>query len=252
MEIRLRGGNHITRDPRLDRIPAFDEASKQYRVRTLLQATGMRRRRSIVLGPGHDQGREGACTGFGAVHAAQAKPHLKGIMTPQIAREWYWDNQRIDEWNGGSYPGASPVYEGSSCLATAKTGVNRKMWNSYWWVGAGSKTPLQDTIDALRYVGPVIFGLNWHESMFYPDDAGVVTVDLESEIFGGHCVAGQDALYMKPSANHKYGLYIVIQQSWGPDHGTTYKGYPGFIFIKADEAFEGLLYEDGEGVVPVR
>jgi hypothetical protein len=251
-EIQLKGG-HTTKDRRLDRIPFFDDRSRAFQVRRLLGSgyAPLRRRRSIVFGPGHDQGREGACTGFGAVHAAQSKPHSRGILTPQIAREWYFDNQKIDYWPGGAYPGASPFYEGSSVLATMQTGVARGMWGSFWWVGAGSQTVVQDIIDATRHVGPVVFGLNWHESMFYPSPSGVVEVDLDSEIFGGHCVAAQDCLYMKP-AGHPYGLYLAVQQSWGPDHGASYRGVPGFILIRVDDNLEGLMHEDGEGAVAVR
>lgn len=252
VSLELKDGS-ITKDPRLDRLRQFDDRSRAYQVRKMLtDGVRIRRRRPILPGPSHDQGQEGACTGFGAAHAAQAKPLSRGELNAQIAREWYFENQRIDYWPGGAYPGASPFYEGSSVLATMQTGVTRGMWSSYRWVGAGSGTVMQDTIDTLRYVGPVVFGLDWLESMFYPDQYGVVKVDHTTEIMGGHCVAGQDALYMKPGPIHPYGLYMPVQQSWGPRHGAPYKGIPGFIFIKLDENFEQLLEQGGEGAVPLR
>lgn len=483
-----------TTDIRLDRIPQFDERSRDYQVRTLLKAAApTKRRRTIRFGPGFDQGQEGACVGFGNTHASQALPHKKGPYDMLIAREWYHGAQQIDPWPGGAYSGASPFYEGSSVLAGVEYGRQKGMWSSYRWVGAGSQTVMQDIIDTLRYVGPIVFGLNWyecpvpgqrvltsdlrwipieklsigdeligfdeaggrdarlrrsrvtalgtkvlpcvevvtdkgslvvsekhplvrcdpdkgrswalakdlqpgyelahwvlpyeedksweagwlagffdgegslvtkggplyaaqsrtanpgvlaylkalltskgfdftvregnapgveqvrllkgtleflgsirppkalgkahllwegrrtygrrstravvqdvrpigeeevvtigtdtktlmvegflsHNSMFEPDGAGQCHIDMDSGLAGGHCLAGQDAVFFKPSLYHKYKLYIICQQSWGPDHGFVYKGVPGCIFFDLDE-LEALMHDEGEGAVPLR
>jgi hypothetical protein len=59
-----------------------------------------------------DQGAEGACVGFGATRAMML------LNRKRYAPRWlYQEAQKIDEWEGGSYPGASPFYEGTSVRA---------------------------------------------------------------------------------------------------------------------------------------
>lgn len=62
----------------------------------------------------YDQGTEGRCVEF-AVHRALSLMNRRKYDTTSA---WlYHTAQRLDEWEGGSYPGALPVYEGTSVRA---------------------------------------------------------------------------------------------------------------------------------------
>lgn len=62
----------------------------------------------------YDQGLEGRCVEFACLRAMT----LLNRKRYDIDSAWhYHEMQRIDEWVGGSYPGASPQYEGTSVRA---------------------------------------------------------------------------------------------------------------------------------------
>lgn len=62
----------------------------------------------------YNQGVEGRCVEFAWLRALS----LMNRKRYDITSRWhYWQMQRIDEWTGGSYPDASPHYEGTSVRA---------------------------------------------------------------------------------------------------------------------------------------
>lgn len=62
----------------------------------------------------YNQGEEGRCVEFGSLRALS----LMNRKRYDITSRWhYWMAQHDDEWAGGSYPGASPQYEGTSVRA---------------------------------------------------------------------------------------------------------------------------------------
>ena len=251
-EIILKDGS-TAQDPRLGRVQEFDEASRGFQVRTLLDARQslVKIRRRVKPGVTLDQGHEGACTGFSASHAAESRPFgIKGIDNAW-ARAVYFENQQNDDWDGGEYPGATPVYSGSSVLASMKTLKNRGLISSYRWVGAGSQTPVDDVIDTLKYVGPVCFGINWYPSMFDVQPSGLLEVDATVDPAGGHAICGHDAVYKKLPETTKRALYVVLQNSWGTGWGVKYKGQGGFAYVKVED-IETLLTKGGEGAVPLK
>jgi hypothetical protein len=68
----------------------------------------------------YDQGQEGRCTQFG-VSRMMTLLNRKQYEVRDSAKlgHWlYYESQMADEWPGGSYPGANPVYEGTSVRAT--------------------------------------------------------------------------------------------------------------------------------------
>src|SRR4051794_9619997 len=67
----------------------------------------------------YDQGDEGRCTQFAASRAMSLLNRQRYEIRPEReAGHWlYWRSQSIDEWPGGSYPKASPYYEGTSVRA---------------------------------------------------------------------------------------------------------------------------------------
>jgi hypothetical protein len=62
----------------------------------------------------YDQQLEGRCVEFGKLRMMS----LFNRKRYDITSRWhYWQDQREDEWAGGSYPGAVPQYEGTSVRA---------------------------------------------------------------------------------------------------------------------------------------
>jgi hypothetical protein len=129
----LKDGSEIN-DPRVDRIVRFDERSRGF---SILQDIPVVRpktktwKNTKVL----DQGKEGACVGFGCCHALLTNPN---ITTENIGNRYakelvYWEAQKIDQWPGGSYPGANPKYSGTSVLAGLKVLKNKGFISEYKW-----------------------------------------------------------------------------------------------------------------------
>lgn len=253
-EITLKNGA-VTSDPRLDRLVQFDEASRGYQMRELLNQHPRllaKRRRYINPGPTRDQGPDGACTGFSVTHGMEGTPFKVRGLSDATAKEWYFDNQRNDEWPGGEYPGATPQYGGSSVLASMKTLLQRNLITQYRWIGAGSQKLMDDLHDTLKYVGPVNVGTYWYPSMFDPQPSGRLTVDLTDAAAGGHAYCLHDWVAKKLPGTDKTKQYVLMQQSWGVwGVSRTRGGQRGFAYI-AVEDMEALLTNDGEGAVPIR
>ncbi len=106
----------------------LDPRNKNYRVAAAPDDL-MQRSRYWVPGPVLDQGREGACVGFGCTAEALASPvRVKTEPRPanMVARDVYLEAQRIDEWVGENY-------EGTSVLAGMKVGRERGWWSGFRW-----------------------------------------------------------------------------------------------------------------------
>jgi hypothetical protein len=254
-DITLKNGV-VTADARLDRIVQFDEASRTYQVRELLDRHPRlltRRRRYINPGPTRDQGEDGACTAFSVTHSMEGTPFKVRKLSETTAKEWYFDNQRNDNWPGGEYPDASPQYAGSSVLASMKTLLQRELITQYRWIGAGSQKLMDDLHDTLKYFGPVNVGTYWYESMFDPQPNGLLVVDASRKPAGGHAYCLHDWIAKKLPGTAKTQQYVVMQQSWGLSWGVprAHGGQGGFAYIKVED-MEGLLTNDGEGAVPIR
>lgn len=208
-----------------NRIPSFDERSRAFNVRAILDRT---QPRSYTWGCGVnlDQGREGACVGFAWSQEAAAKPKVIPVSNA-TARQLYHDAQKVDEWPGENY-------EGTSVLAGAKT-VQRYGWvTEYRWA-----FNLTDALTAISRTGPVVLGVNWYDAMFDTDRDGLVHV--AGSVAGGHAILAR-------GVNVK-ARTVLLHNSWGTDWGGTRWG-PGTALITWDD-LERLLSEDGEVCVPV-
>lgn len=236
MGIELKNGQ-VTCDRRLDRIPQFDEKSRQYPIRSListenpLRSYTWRVEESKNVPLNLDQGSEGACVGFGFTHELAARPVVVSGLTNQFARELYWDVQKNDPWPGGSYEGAEEFYEGTSVLSGAKTLLDRGHYSAYHWAFSEREVAL-----AVGYRGPVVLGLNWYSDMFDTDENGFI--HPTGEWAGGHCLLAQ-AINVK-------GDYYWLWNSWGSSWGVN-----GRAKIKRSD-LALLLAQDGEACLPVR
>lgn len=206
MSIELRGG-YTTEHPRLDRIVQFDERSRRFQI---IGAAGLSRPlRSYTwrCTPRFDQGNAGACVAYSLGHELAARAaEVKGITHDFLIREVYWEAQKLDPWDGGAYPSASPKYEGTSILAGIKAlqKLPVKLFDGYRWAFS-----LKETLLGVGYHGPAVIGVPWFEGMMATDGDGYIRP--EGAYLGGHAILlnGVDVKRERVRLHNSWGT------SWG-------------------------------------
>lgn len=219
--IQLKGGFE-TLDRRLDRIPQFDQESRDYPIRTMVPKKPRSYTWSVskVL----DQGSQGACVGFSWTHELIGRPFANPTLDAVFARDRvYKEAQKIDEWPGENY-------DGTSVLAGAKVVKELGFIEEYRWAFG-----LEDLILAVGYAGPAVIGVNWYTGMFTPNKENFIVVD--GSIAGGHAI-------LVKGVNISKRLF-KLHNSWGPNWGEN-----GECYITFDDMAK-LLNEQGEACVPI-
>ena len=229
MAIRLRGG-YETLDPRLDRIPQFDERSRQFSIRAVLTPEQQRKPRSYTwrLETHLNQLREGACVGFSWAHELAARPAIRPVSY-ELARSIYKQAQFIDEWPGEEY-------EGTSVLAGAKVVKLQGHIAEYRWAFG-----IDDLIAAVGYKGPAVLGIPWYEGMLDPDERGFIRPT--GRVAGGHAILTNQVQVREE--------FFFLPNSWG-EWGIPQR--PGDVRSGARVSFsdlDRLLHEWGEACIPV-
>lgn len=224
----------------LDWAPHHDPESRNYPIRTVLPQVVTIRKRFWRRGPILDQGREGACVGFGWMAELMAAPMGVNVkvalaVLTAYAQRIYRAAQHVDEWSGTDY-------EGTSVLAGAKVVKSLGHIGGYRWVFSP-----RDLRDTLIEHGPVVIGIWWYTGMFYPDATGLIRPTGKKE--GGHCVA-VTGYHPRMRLGRQHGWFkryevYEIQQSWGRKHGKR-----GRVFILAED-LHALLADQGEACVPI-
>lgn len=249
MPVDLKGG-FTTEDVRLDRLPSFDEKSRNFPIKALLAGNRPYRSRSYQSKLWLDQGREGACVSFAWHHDAGGIPVAVLGLTNEVARQRYFEMQKEDEWDGGAYPGASPFYEGTSVLAGAKVMQAAGFFTEYRWAFG-----IDEALLALMYEGPVVFGIPWLDSMFNTELSGLL--DCSGREAGGHAIYGRGVTLPRngvATVHFPDGTISKIRtseplvrfrNSWNTDWGRS-----GECLIRASD-LERLLKTGGECCVPV-
>lgn len=178
-----------------------------------------RRNRKVLI--------SGNCVGFGISHELIANPAAIQGITNEFARQLYFAAQKLDPWEGGSYPGANPVYEGTAVLAGLKAAQAMQYFDEYRWCFG-----LDDLLLTVGYIGPVIIGVNWYEGMMDYDANNFIHVS--GGIAGGHCtlISGVDVK----------DEFAEIHNSWNDPR----KMKISFVDLNR------LLKEEGEAAVPIR
>lgn len=217
--------------------PNFDDQSRSFPIRTAVP-NDIRRNKLWRTGPILDQGREGACVGFGWTAEALSTPvavNLSKVAADvpedptKFAIHTYNLAKRLDQWEGTDY-------DGTSVLAGAKAMRSFGLIKEYRWA-----FNIADVIDAIINKGPVVLGINWHKGMY---DAPDGVLSLSGEIVGGHCITAVGYKIASDKINGEEG--IILQNSWGTDWGNN-----GLAIIRASE-LAGLLDNHGEACVPSR
>lgn len=221
--------------PILNWTPTFDERSKNFPVRAAIPERPKRRTKKWRNGVILNQGREGACVGFGWTAEALSTPvavdlkRLKADAPEEptaFARSVYQRAKQIDDWEGEDY-------DGTSVLAGAKVMKELGLVKEYRWCFR-----IEDVIDALLTKGPVVLGIYWHEGMY---DAPNGIVEVSGEIVGGHCITAVGFKLAKDSATGEDT--IILQNSWGASWGIW-----GLAEIRVRD-LKTLLDNDGEACV---
>lgn len=180
--------------------------------------------------PHLDQGREGACTGFGAAHVLATTPDA-ATMTNAVAQRIYEQARREDEWPGEAYDGSSV----NGAMHAART----LGWISAWrWI----HTPAE-LRHALSYHGAVEAGSDWLEGMWEPDADGYLTA--AGRVVGGH--AYSVARYRPAPSRGSTALDYWIDNSWSDAWG-----HSGGAWIRDVDAYPLWFSRYGELAIPTK
>lgn len=184
-------GELWAQDPRLGRVAHLDERSRNYPVRALVPDRAQPQGRRWYCKQRLDQGNpddiknfsESACSGHSRTLDLAASPNpLKmeikdhhGVpFTRQYAHALYRLAQTLDDWPG-------ELYEGSSVLGALKAAQQLGFVGEYRWAFG-----VEDALLALSYVGGTVTGSDWLNSMFDPRPNGLLEIDVNSGVAGGH------------------------------------------------------------------
>jgi hypothetical protein len=191
------GGRHVEHDER-----SREHAVEHEQLRSARSVEW--RRWSPIL----DQGQLGSCTGNAITGALGCEPFCYDAVSAArfneaMAVDIYSAATRIDGIDG-EYP---PTDTGSSGLAVAKVAKREGLISRY-----GHAFTVSGLLHALLHQ-PVIVGVPWYESMFHPDEHGVVTV--AGDVAGGHefLIRGVEL------GEADDDTYLLADNSWGSGWG---------------------------------
>jgi hypothetical protein len=238
--LKLRGGA-ITRDGRLDRVAQLDPRNRNHPVTARLPEIVERKTKVWSLDRRWlgDQGQEGACVEYGLTHVISAMPvrqKLAIIRAIRAGHRIYWPAQRTDPWPGGSYPGATPFYEGTSEEAGMLVLRELGAIDGFDWAFG-----IDQGIAGVVNVGPANLALNWTEGMMHARPDGLITD--QGSVVGGHDVAWTGVRFgvrlPGDGPNGPKRDLAVIPQSWGLDFGNR-----GFVYLTLED-LASRLRDDG-------
>jgi hypothetical protein len=242
----------IAEDPRLGRVPEFDERSRAYSVGELIDDNKALRGHSWVLGFWLNQGQTSACTGNARTYDLGAYPRpLKkpdgSVFDEPYAQALYHLAQRNDEWAGENY-------EGSSVLGALKAAVLLGFVGEYRWA-----FDFDDWLWSIGNIGGSVVGTTWLNSMFDPRPSGLLEVDASSGEAGGHSYYVRGIAILRDTIRRWLGgsnynepiragipLLRIRNSWWTPsDPYNSEWGHKGEAFMWADD-YERHLWDGGE------
>jgi len=205
---------------RLGRLPSSDARDKNFPMSAAFAAVPTPTRRYWSLGEILDQGRTSMCVGFAARQLLASSPHRYRAAAP-TPQEIYRNAQLLDEWSGENY-------DGTSARGAMKYLAAQGIVSTYRW----ATTP-DEIMQFVLTTGPVLLGINWHASMFFPTKAGFLVPD-------GNVVGGHEVLIY--GVNRATGVWSLANSwgSWGPLRGR---------FRLAGADFNALFADGGDACV---
>jgi hypothetical protein len=212
--------------PAFGRLYAPDARDANFPMRAMLPAAPSTRRYRYWNDNGAwlDQGEHPYCVAYAWVHWLEDGPVTQRGAGPVVDPvTLYHEAQRLDEEPGEDY-------DGTSVRGGCKAVKARGFITAYHW----AKT-VNDIVQALLEVGPVVVGTNWYADMMEPDEAGFL--HLGGGIVGGHA-------YVLNGINNAAGV-VRIKNSWSRAWGI--RGHA--LLTLADLAT--LLAADGEACLAV-
>lgn len=230
--------------PIVDRRVSFDEKSRGFRAVEGIEEKPLRSKQ-WQCNTHNDQGSEGACVGFAWSHELAAKP--KVIETDaDYALRIYNRARQLDEWEGEDYSGTS-VLAGIKAVMEIENSKGNPLIKEYRWAFGA-----EDVVRTLGYKGPVVLGIEWHSSQYYPDENGRIW--LNGDVVGGHAILakGINIVWKDPNGPATFdnvddlNSLITLHNSWGESWG---KGGDAWFTVYE---LNYLLGRDGEACIPFR
>jgi hypothetical protein len=213
-----------------------DPASRAFAVVDRLAGRATLRDVRLPATPVLNQGKEGACVGFGVADAVNVLRILAGaagvnrqLLDDAGALDLYHQAQRVDDVPGENYTG-------TSVLAGMKAGQADGYFGGYLWDFGTSA--IAQTL--LQLHTPVVIGVPWYDAMYDTGPGGLVRVG--GKLVGGHCLCIVGLLMKGPQG--QAGPFFVWRNSWGEDYGDHGDGYVHHRDLTA------LLARQGEAAVP--
>lgn len=146
-----------------------------------------------------DQKATPRCVGFAWAHWLDASP-ISQFANPDGIYELA---QAVDEWEGTDY-------DGTSVRAGAKVLERIGFITSYQWA-----FDVEQIVEALLQVGPVVVGTEWLSGMMSPDPRGLIRAKGRSA--GGHA-------YLLTGVDRVQG-FVRVKNSWGLRWGVKGRAY---------------------------
>lgn len=214
-------------------MPAFgrirsvpDPRDAQYPLRELLPPTPSARLSRYWWQQGWygDQGNKPECVAYAALHWLADGPVTQRGPQPVVDPDVLYHECQVDD----EIPGED--YDGTTTRGAMKAMQARGYIQSYHWAQT-----VDDVIQCLLEVGPVLIGTNWYSGMMEPDEAGMIHV--MGTVVGGH--------ETKLDGVNTHVELVRGKNSWGRDWGHGGNYYLSF------KDLDRLLREDGEMVLAV-
>jgi hypothetical protein len=153
--------------------------------------------RYCIPGPILNQGSTPMCVDYASNQWLATTPIRNARLAPGVI---YCEAQKLDPWPGDC---TNHQYDGTSVRAAAQYLQSVGYIDTYVWAFNA------DTVATwiLSGKGPVIFGTRWYQGMFSPDADGVVHVNPNDAVAGGHA-------YLCIGYNSKTRMFRFVN-SWG-------------------------------------
>jgi hypothetical protein len=167
-------------------------------------------------------------------HELAAGPVIIPGVDYDYAMARYRRNQEEDRLMGYAFD------EGATILGTMTAAKKDGLITEYRWC-----LGIDDVVDTVCSVGPVVLGIDWSSSMYSTRPGGLVTVS--GSWVGGHCltILGYDV-------HPQWGPCCLWLNSWGMDYGVAEPrlNAPGGIGWVPLQTLNYLLRRQGEAPVP--